>query len=308
MRPAALIVLAVVAGLAAPAPESRALTLGIADQQASTLSDARLTDLGVRHARLVVAWDAMRHRWQREQLEAWMDAARAAGVRPLVTFGPSRTRINRGLPAVRDYARETGRFRRRFREVREYSPWNEPNMPRRTASNDPRRIAAFYRALRAGCPGCTVLGADVVDSSSLERWMRTYLRQFAPGRRPRVWGLHNYVDANSSSSWGTRTMLRLAPGRIWFTETGAVIRRSPPAGTARADRRHSIRAGHRYARAASRRVFTLARLSPRIDRVYVYHWRARASASWDSGLLSPGGTPRPAFAVFAAQARRQSQR
>jgi hypothetical protein len=53
-----------------------------------------------------------------------------------------------------------------------------------------------------------------VDTSSLGRWMRAYLREFEPGRRPMLWGLHNYVDVNSSSSWGTQTMRRLAPGEI----------------------------------------------------------------------------------------------
>ncbi|MBA3326919.1 MAG: hypothetical protein H0T43_01290 [Solirubrobacterales bacterium] len=307
-RLALVVALAMTAGVATGAREARAFTLGIADQQASTFADARLTGLGVRHARVVVAWDAMRHRWQRAELDAWMQAARAAGVRPLVTFGPSRRKTGRILPAVRDYARQTGRLRRRYPHLREFSPWNEPNMARLAVNNDPRRIAGYYRALRAGCPSCTVLGADVVDSSSLERWMRAYVRQFAAGRRPRVWGLHNYVDANSASSWGTRTMLRLAGGRIWFTETGAIIRRAPPAGTSRSDRRHRIRAGHRHARAATRRVFALARLSPRITRVYIYHWRADAAATWDSGLLSPGGAPRAAFEVFSAQARRQAGR
>jgi hypothetical protein len=154
------------------------------------------------------------------------------------------------------------------------------------------------------CPKCDVLGADVVDTSSLDRWMRAYLREFPRDRRPRLWGLHNYVDVNSRSSWGTRTMRRLAPGEIWFTETGAIVRRSTPTAIASSDRRLLIRiGGGARAIAATKRVFTLAATSPRITRVYIYHWKATRSGSWDSALVAPDGTTRPSFDVFAAQAR-----
>jgi hypothetical protein len=285
-----------------PAPAAPALTVGLAEQRAASFSDTRLAALPLRHARVVVAYDALRHRWQRDEVDAWMRATTAAGIRPLVTFAASRTQRYR-LPSVAAFAREARAFGRRYPHVREYSPWNEPNLARLARNANPRRIAGYHRALRAMCPGCTVLGADVVDNSSLERWMRDYLRAFGKGRRPQVWGLHNYVDANSASRWGTRTMLRLAPGQVWFTETGAIVRRAKPSSTGRADRRHRIRTGKARARAATERVFTLARSSPRITRVYLYHWRADRSASWDSGLLSSDGTPRPSFDVFAAQLR-----
>jgi hypothetical protein len=291
-----------VAAVLLPATPAPALTVGLAEQRAASFADARLAGLPLRHARVVVAYDALRHRWQRDEVDAWMRATTAAGIRPLVTFAASRTQRYR-LPSVKAFARETRAFRRRYPQVREYSPWNEPNLARLAANNDPRRIAGYHKALRAMCPACTVLGADVVDNSSLEGWMRAYLRAFGAGRRPQVWGLHNYVDANSASRWGTQTMLRLAPGRIWFTETGAIVRRAKPSSTGRADRRHRIRTGKARARAATERVFALARSSPRITRVYLYHWRADRSATWDSALLSSDGTPRPSFDVFAAQLR-----
>jgi hypothetical protein len=287
---------------AAAAPKPRPM-VGIADQQPSSFSDTRLTALSIRHARLSVAWDAMRYRWQRIEIDAWMRATKAAGMVALVTFGRSRTRPF-SLPPTAGYAREVRAFRRRYRHVREYSPWNEPNLARHPANSNPRRIASYYATLRSMCSNCRVLGADVLDTSSLERWMRAYLRAFAPGRQPRRWGLHNYVDANSRSSWGTRTMLRLAPGEIWFNEVGAFVRRPTPSSRTRTDRRALIRVGKRRSAASMRHVFALARLSSRIKRVYVYHWKARRRVLWDSALLSPRGTPRPSFGVFAAHARR----
>jgi hypothetical protein len=297
---------ALLAALALAAPASAAAApplVGLADQQAATFGDARLAALPIRHARIVVSWDAVRHGWQRREIDDWMRATKARGIAPLVTFGPPRKRTGR-LPSVADYRRLTSAFRRRYPQVREYSPWNEPNISVRKAGNDPARVAAFYRALRAGCPSCKVLGADVVDSSTLDDWIRAYVRQFAGRPQPKYWGLHNYVDANSASSWGTRTMLRLTRGELWFTETGGVYRRGPGTTIPRTDRRHSIRAGANRAATAMRRVFNLAAISPRIRRVFVYHWRADRRGLWDSALLSARGTPRPAFDVFERELQR----
>jgi hypothetical protein len=299
-------VLAVLGALVAAAP-SGAIVVGIADQNAATFSDVRLTDLPVRNARLSVAWDALDYAWQRREIDQWMRAANAASMTPVVTFGRSRTKPF-SLPPVATYRSHARSFMRRYRHVREYSPWNEPNLAIQPQNYNPRRIAAYYRALRSMCPGCTVLGADVVDNSSLGRWMRSYLRVFAPGRAPRRWGLHNYVDVNSTSRWGTRTMLRLAPGVVWFTETGAIISRAKPTKTDRRDRRLLIRTGPGRAVAATKRVFELARMSPRITRVYVYHWRASRRSSWDSALVTARGSLRPSFDVFASQARLAQRR
>jgi hypothetical protein len=43
----------------------------------------------------------------------------------------------------------------------------------------------------------------------------------------------------------------------------------------------------------------LARLSPRVARIYIYHWRSATSHdSWDSALIGSDGVRRPAFAVL----------
>jgi hypothetical protein len=297
-------VLAVLGALVVATP-AHGRVVGIADQQVASYSDTRLTELPVRHARLSVPWDALDYRWQRRELDAWMRATTAANMTVLVTFGRSRTRPF-SLPPAADYQRRARAFMRRYRHVREYSPWNEPNLAVRPQNYDPRRIATYYRTLRTLCPGCKVLGADVVDNSRLERWMRAYLRVFRPGTAPRLWGLHNYVDVNSTSRWGTETMLRLAPGLVWFTETGAIISRAKPTKTDDKDRRLLIRTGPHRAVAATKRVFELAATSRRVTRVYIYHWRASRKTSWDSALVTAKGTLRPSFDVFAREALRAS--
>ena len=71
---------------AAPA---HALVVGIADNKADMFSDPRFTAAGIRTGRLSVSWDALTSPWQTQQLDLWLQSARAAGVEPLVSFGHS---------------------------------------------------------------------------------------------------------------------------------------------------------------------------------------------------------------------------
>jgi hypothetical protein len=288
-------------GACAGASSSHAVIVGLADQHAASFADERLTSLPVRHARLAVPWDGLRYGFQRREMDNWMRTTTKANMTVLVTFGRSRVRPF-SLPAPAEYRAQVQAFMRRYRHVREYSPWNEPNQAIHPRNYDPARIATYYRTLRTLCPRCKVLGADVVDNSSLDSWMKLYLQQFPAGRAPKFWGLHNYVDVNSVSRWGTIVMLRRAPGEIWFTETGAIVSRKKPRASARTDRRKTIRTGESRSAAATQRVFTLAAMSERITRVYIYHWRAGPGSSWDSALFSEDGTPRPSFDVFASEA------
>jgi hypothetical protein len=44
---------------------------------------------------------------------------------------------------------------------------------------------------------------------------------------------------------------------------------------------------------------SFVRVSPRFERMYVYHWRAAPGDQlWDSALLSVDGQPRPAYQIF----------
>ena len=48
---------------------------------------------------------------------------------------------------------------------------------------------------------------------------------------------------------------------------------------------------------ATKQVFKLARLSPRVRRIYFYHWQPSGDPlpTWDSALVDPRGKPRPAY-------------
>lgn len=290
-------IVAGVLGLGAPAS---ALTVGIADNKADMFFDPRFVSSDITQARLTVGWDALSSPWQTAEIDTWLNAARGAGVDPLVSFGHSRT-DRRSLPTPERFLFEFRRFRARYTWVTEFAAWNEANHCGEPTCHRPALVAAYYRKLRRECPACTILAAEVLDTPNMVRWVKAFKR--AAHTEPRVWGLHNYVDANRRRTRGTRRLLRAVRGLVWFTETGGIVARHNP-------HRITFPESAHHAAVATRFVFRrLAPLSRRVTRVYIYQWNAGPPPStWDSGLIGPTGRVRPAWRVveraLAAQAAR----
>ena len=144
------------------------------------------------------------------------------------------------------------------------------------------------------CPTCRIIGADVLDSANMVSWLRAFKRHAR--ETPRIWGLHNYIDARRFSDEGTRALLRETRGEVWFTETGGwLLRRRYVAGRAVEEYRRT----HREVVRSLRHVLRLACSSPRVRRVYLYNWVAPwVTTTWDSGLLTARGRARPAFRLL----------
>jgi len=270
---------------------ARELAIGIGDQNAGALDAPAFRALGLRHARLIVPYDAMAVGYERGLLAAWFAAAARAGVEPFVTFGHSRERPER-LPTVAEYGRAVTAFRRAYPQVRTFAPWNEINHRSQPTAGDPARAAAFYDALVARCRGCTVVAGDLLDQSGMLSYLRRYR---AALRRPaRLWGLHNYSDTNRFRASGTRAFLAAVPGDVWLTETGGIFRfgRAFPASQ------------RRQARAIDW-TLRLAGRERRVQRVYLYNWTgAPADARFDAGLVDAEGRPRRALGVLRAALQR----
>ena len=292
--PVRLAVAAVLAtALLLPASAS-ALVIGIADQKPDMFSDPLFLGLQVRYARLAVSWDAMEHPWEQQQVDAWLDDARAAGVQPLIGFGHSRV-DRRKLPTPSRFKYDFRTFRARYPWVTTFATWNEANHCGEPTCHRPQLVAAYYRSIVRECPQCRILGAELLDMPNMADWVDAYQKHLGPSRSPRYWGLHNYIDANRMRTTGTRTLLRHAKGQIWFTETGGIVRR-----------RNRAKVGFpesaTHAAQATRWVFDkLVPLSRRITRVYLYHWNAVTGDNWDSGLVDPRGRSRPALRVLRGE-------
>jgi hypothetical protein len=290
--------------VAAPAADAvRRPVIGIGEQKVGMFSDPRWQRLDLRHVRYIAPWDALKDPRQRELLDAWMAAARKSGARVLLGFERSlrSRRHSRRLPSTRAFERQFIRFRARYPTVRDWIVWNEANHPLSLTGNRPGRAARYFDAVARNCAGCNVVAADVLDVSGMAEWVSRFKRRAR--MRPRVWGLHNYVDANRFASKGTRALLEVTgSGQVWFTETGGlVIRREYKRGRVTREFRYSQRRAAR----STLHAIELARLSSRIRRVYLYHWRAPLPVTnWDSALIGPRGQERPSYRVLERYLRR----
>jgi hypothetical protein len=294
---ALLIALAALAVAAAPAGAQP--IVGVGEQRADVFSNSHFRDLGIRHVRLVVAWDALHSRWQRHEIDAWMAAAEQAGARPLVAFGRSRiARKKKLLPSPARFRKEFRAFRARYPIVRDWVTWNEGNHCSQPTCRRPDVVARYHDIMRRACPNCSIVGADVLDQDNMVPWVQAFRR--AARVTPRIWGLHNYLDANRFRTSGTKTLLRAVRGQVWFTETGGLVDRAD------GKRRHHFEQSTRHAAKATRWVFKLAALSPRVRRVYFYHWQPAREpwATWDSALLDRHGRPRPAYKVLRSYVKK----
>jgi hypothetical protein len=289
------IVVAVMLG-AAPAT---AREVGIGDQRAVMFSSPHFRALHVRIARLIMSYDAVVHHTpEAREVDAWIRGAEQAHIKPLVAFQHVRgCYVGRHgriphmrkchLPTVAEFRRAFQAFRRSYPEIREFSPWNEANHGSQPTSGNPRRAAQYYNVVRALCRGCTIVAADVLDQPHFTDWLKKF-RRFAHGR-PTIWGLHNYEDTNNHTTIHTHQMLSAVHGQVWFTETGGIVRFG----------RHPFSPGR--AAKATKFMFKLAKISPRIKRIYVYDWTGVSRrARFDAGLMDPHGHPRPAYWVVKA--------
>jgi hypothetical protein len=288
-----LLVLIALVAVAVPATGAHAkVAVGIADNKSDMFTDPRFTGLKVKHVRIMVPYDAIHDVQERTWLDGWMAGAKKDGLKPLVTFDRSRRRTSRN-PTPAQMASAVKSLRKRYPFVKEFATWNEANI-----NKQPATVAKWWLAMRKACPSCTILGADLLDRSNVGTWAQRFVA--AAKRTPKVWGLHNYVDANRGSTKGTRALIKAVKGDVWFTETGGVVSRNNASTV-------TFPTGASHAAKATRFVFsTLVKVSPRVKRVYIYHWNtgvgdttgADDDRTWDSGLVGPDDRPRPALAVL----------
>jgi hypothetical protein len=284
--------------LVAAAPARAGILVGIGEQSPAMFAERSYAALDVHHARYVAPWDALHDPWETTKLDRYLLDARADGTRVLLSFGRS-NRHTRELPSAKKLAHEFRRFRARYPWVTDYVTWNEANHCSQPTCRRPDRVAQYYVALKRACLRCRIVAADLLDGSRIGSWASAFLD--AAGRnRKLIWGLHNYIDANRFRTRGTRALLKATKGEVWFTETGGLVKRKKRAAV-------PLAASPEHAAKAVRWVFRLSALSPRIKRVYFYHFTPPTGpgATWDSALTDARGKPRPAYRVLEDWLRRE---
>jgi hypothetical protein len=294
----------VCAGLVAPATGS-AYVVGIADQNPALFTNTYFEQLAPTRTRYITAIDSIFK--QRDLVDAWMDAADAAGMEVVVAFNPPLKmrcpnigRAKGCRPVSSAYYRRAFRaFRARYPQVRIYQPWNEVNNLTQPTARYPEAVVTYYKIVKANCRGCIVLGADIQDLPNMASYSAAVLRAFRAQRvpTPKVWGLHNYTDTNrfvKDKNSSMRRAARILPGKIWLTETAGLFRFQPQ------NARQSFRPDLARQKRAMAAIFKQATLYRRkIARVYLYGWFAPgANNRWDSAILDVHGLPRPVYDVL----------
>jgi hypothetical protein len=242
----------------------------------------------------------MSHPAERDAALAWIFGAHLAHQRIVVAFEASHTRgRQRKLPSTTDYAVAIRMFHRAHPEISDIQPWNEVNRCQRKLADgsyvgqptchSPRRAALYYLAARRVFKHARVTGLDILDQASVGssvRYVKAFLKYARP--RPRFWGFHNYSDTNHFGTARTRALLKATrSGQVWLTETGGIV---------------SLGSGYPYdtkrAAKALGCMFTIARSSHRITRVYVYDFNGSSRGrAFDAGLINPDQTLRPGYDI-----------
>ena len=278
--------------------KTNTVQIGIADEKKEMFGDARFTALGITTARRSVAWDTYLpgNEWQIAGIEDWLQAARAAGVSPMISF--NRSRVDRHtIPTRAQWLAGFQEFRRRYPWVTDFAATNESNHTPPTHTR-PKLAAQYYTDMRKACPTCRIAAATINERPE-KKFMGTWIKKFrkALGKhKPRYWALHNYYGANTFSLKGTKRFLKATKsGDVWVTEVGGLVaRRSDFAG------KLNMREGLAHATKSWRYIFDrMLGVSSRIKRAYLYHWNSSSDTdSWDSALIGADNVPRRALAVI----------
>ena len=289
--------LAAVAALPGAASASR-LTVGISDNGSAMFSNPLFNAINLTVARYQVDWNAavMRDKAQLHGVQAWVAAALADHVQPMISFTGDIGTTSSYVPTTAQYRHAIRAFLKAVPQVKVYTAWNEPDWIYRPGlANHPALAASYFNVLVRYCHGCTVVAGDLyLPAAQLGPWIKAYKRHLAS--RPAAWALHNYYDVRTHKTAQLRTMLALTSGPIWLDEISGVERRGHWQY-----RNQSVTAAARD----EKFLFSLPKRFPRIARIYHYQWqgtRPSPSTGWDSGLLYPNGTPRPAYYVVAKAA------
>jgi hypothetical protein len=316
-KPFLSILFLVIAATALTAPGAAsaksAIRVGLADQSPAMFSLPAFRALNIKRTRYFVPANVMQSPTELAKARAFVTAARAAGVSTLLHISTSDLRSKRGpLVSTATYRKNVAKIVVEFRKlgVKDFGAWDEVNHKTQETWNHVGSAVAYfkemYTAVHKRCSSCNVVGLDVLDQAGVARYIESFYKRLSSTWRKRlkVVGIHNYSDVNRNRSTGTSTIIKTVrkynkSTRFWFTETGALA---------------SFGGSFHYdlTRQASRikNVFTFATRyrAQGVDRVYSYNWSGiengpgcGATCRFDSGLVNPDGTLRPAYATFKSK-------
>jgi len=307
-----LVLLTALLGLVVVTPASAKYKVGLGEQNPQMFDQPAWQSLHLKRVRYLVPWDYAKHTGQAGAVNFFMQTAHAYRQDVLVTFTArsgcysakgrySKKKACRA-PSSKKYKKAFLKFDKAYPWVKTYSAWNEINHKSQPTFKSPKKAAGYYNVLRkyAKKKKFRAMAADMLDTPNMSRYLASFKRH-AKGS-PRLWGLHNYGDVNRKRTTFTKKMLRSVPGEVWLTETGGIVKLLP-----------SFKRNLKRAKSRTKGMFRLVNrydtkrrgTRSKITRLFVYtYYGAARSARFDAGLVNPDGSTRPAFSVFAKNARK----
>jgi hypothetical protein len=313
-----LVVLACLAAIATAGmtTNASALVAGIGDQNSDTFTNPSFKALKVKRTRLIVPWDAVIRSDGAPRLKQWLDAVKAAKLKPVIAFNPtggSRCPAKPcSIPSARAYTKAFKTFRKQYPWVKEFNFWNETNSATQptgpTKASVLKKTAGLYKAALKVCGRkCRVSGPDLLDQGvgdkrksvrvrnqkRMKKWVAMFLKYAGRKNYPKLWGIHNYGDTNYGRSLGTAFMLKSVAkkGEVWVTETGGIYEFRLQNG-----KQTFKPSASRQAKATTNAYKIAKKFSRRIKRLYYYQWRKNNSGDFfDAGIVSFDGQLRPAY-------------
>jgi hypothetical protein len=289
---------------AAPAGAAVGVSVGIGDQSPAMFSNPDWQRLHLTRSRYFIRWDAMNHASVYKAAGSWLFQARRHGVTPAFFITTNNYAYGAAkLPSTATYDQQVRRLIAYFRHrgVSEWGTWNEANHKSEPTFRSPRRLAQYFHIMRKRCPGCTVVGLDVLDQGGVAGYIADFFSALSRSDRNRatIVGIHNYPDDNRFRTSGTSSIIktthrRKSNVRFWITEGGGIVN----FGSAfPCDE-------HRAAKAVTQ-TFKVARaFDASITRLYDYNWTGNDCQGFDTGLTRADGSLREGYSSFRNQLAR----
>jgi hypothetical protein len=248
-----------------------------------------------------------RPEWK-SRTHALIDRARARGVQQIILTIRSNNPNNVGpdgyFPNATVYGNKITALVEEFAgKVDAWGPANEPNgawrpstAPGGQAQLPPVYAAAYYFKMRGAVNAhdgtATVTSVDFLDDWGSLQNFNDYLTAYknaTGGDWGDVVAFHPYRDTRNAQLTYTNALASAAPGKnIWVTEVGAEYKGDATAQNARVSWIANTLANH-----------------SRVKRITYYSMRGsgfHSSTNWDTGLLNPNRSRRPAWYTWCAAA------
>lgn len=303
---------------------------GMSEQRWEMFPDPRFAQLSTEKVRYIAAWDQVTrgitasasstdpdirtdHERLRE-LDRFVSETKARGQEMLLSFGAGRDRAgttsvdeNEYLPSHGEYKRAVNATLARYKSLRRFTAWNEPNHGGQPTSfkvsgtSGPKNAAQFFKLLKRVCKDrgrtCAVAAGDFLDTLALNNpnapgaGGSSYYRRYVDAlRKARVdyWAIHPYRAGRGRTGddapfrrFVGRTGVYNPKSNVWVTEYGQQV-------SSFGD--DVVGSGRNL-----RTVMALRRISDRVTRFYYYKFFDDPFAT---GLIDPNGSARCLYFVF----------